>query len=265
MRILVCLTCSLALLTGCSSDDSPSSAGDTTASTATTSTAAPTPTTTEPEPTITADFSDVSPTTAGEVSASSAVATPTSTVTGSTIKTPLTTTPTTTKPAATTAPQPVPEQEYEAAVPPVVPEASTAVPIDNSHPDGVYYATPSEGGDPLPANGAVVFELVQLFIGQDCIDHFGIDDPDACVNDYGIETDPTSFVEVDLTKNDIYITVVDAATQQSFQISGPELYDLIQGDIPSEEAPEEYLYSGFGYFLTFENGDVTRLEQWFTP
>jgi hypothetical protein len=134
---------------------------------------------------------------------------------------------------------------------------------DNTHPDGVYYATVTEGGDPPPAEGSVVFELVQLFVGPDCTAHFGSDDPDLCVNDYGVETDPTSTIEVPLDKQ--YVSVADAATQKSYKISGKELYGLIHGDDPSAGAPEGYVYSGFGYFLTISGGKVTRLEQWWTP
>ena len=146
---------------------------------------------------------------------------------------------------------------------PTVPARTEAVQPDNSNPNGVYYATVSEGGDPPPAEGSVVFEIVQLFVGDACIDHFGADDEDACVGDYGVETDPTAALELPL--GDQHITVVDAATQQSYAVSGAELYRLILGDTPAERAPPDYVYSGFGYLMTFENGTVTALEQWWTP
>jgi len=120
-----------------------------------------------------------------------------------------------------------------------------------------------EGGDPAPTEGSVVFEVVQLFTGADCTTHFGEEEEEACVNDYGIETDPTAYVEVAL--DDEFISVVDAATQQSYQISGAELYELILGSLPSPGAPVDFMYSGFGFLVTYEGGDITRLEQWWTP
>ena len=109
----------------------------------------------------------------------------------------------------------------------------------------------------------MVFEIVQLFVGEACFEHFGEEDEDACVNDYGVETDPTAFIELPLAHQ--YITVVDAATQLSYQVSGHELYNLILGEVPSEGAPPDYMYSGFGFLMTFADGEVTRLEQWWTP
>ena len=60
-------------------------------------------------------------------------------------------------------------------------------------------------------------------------------------------------------------SVVDAATQQSYRVSGPELYRLISGEQPAAGAPDGYFYSGFGYLVTFSGGKITRLEQWWTP
>ncbi len=152
---------------------------------------------------------------------------------------------------------------YAPANGPTAPRFSQPIHADNSHADGVYYASVSEDGDPPPAQGSVVFELVQLFTGADCFAHFGTDDEAACVNDYGVETDPTSLVEVAITGQ--YITVVDSATQKSFHVSGDELYRLIQNQPPSAGAPAGFKYSGFGYFVTFAGGKITRLEQWWTP
>lgn len=141
--------------------------------------------------------------------------------------------------------------------------ATKPVRTNDARPDGVYYASVGESGDPAPAAGSIVFEIVQLFTGPACIEHFGAADEDACVNDYGVETDPTSYVEVAL--DDQFISVVDAATQQSYQISGAELYDLLLGNMPTAGAPAEYVYSGFGYLTTYKSGQITRLEQWWTP
>jgi hypothetical protein len=153
--------------------------------------------------------------------------------------------------------------QYTEVPPPSVPDVSASISADNTHPDGVYYATVTEGGDPPPPAGEVVFELVQLFRGDACRQHFG-DDEDACVNDYGVETDPTATLSVPLT-GDVFVSVADAITQKSLEITGTELYSLLHGDDPSAGAPEDYTYVGFGYFLTISGGKVTRLEQWWTP
>ncbi len=144
-----------------------------------------------------------------------------------------------------------------------MPGSTEPLTADGSQADGVYYASVGEGGDPGPATGSVVFEVVQLFTGPDCIAHFGEAEEDACVNDYGVETDPTAYVEVALDGQ--FISVVDAATQQSYQISGARLHDLILGGAPADDGPPDYVYSGFGFLVTYEGGEITRLEQWWTP
>lgn len=152
---------------------------------------------------------------------------------------------------------------YTEVSPPKVPSVTAAVSADNSHPDGVYYATATEGTDTQSSAGTVMFELTQLFRGDDCTKHFGAENQDSCLNDYGVEAEPTATIAVPLT--DQYISVSDAATQKSMKISGIELYSLIHGDVPSAGAPSEYTYVGFGYMMTISGGKVTRLEQWWTP
>lgn len=242
------LACTVVLLASCGSDGSSKGGADTTPVTATTSTAAPQSTTLATAPTTpsTEPAATATPTTAA--------ATPITEPTTATTAAEADTTVADTTPAVA---------EYQAVPPPTVPSPSATVRADNTHPDGVYYATVTEGGDPPPAAGAVVFELVQLFVGPDCTAHFGAADPDLCLNDYGVETEPTSTLEVPLASQ--YVSVADATTQQSYQVSGPELDGLIHGDDPSVGAPEGYAYVGFGYFLTITGGKVTRLEQWWTP
>lgn len=245
MKRLVTLACSLALLGACGSDGGASSGVNTTPATATTTTAAPQ---------STVAVATVPPSSAPITVAT--VAPTTEATTGSTDDTTESTDETDTSAASSGV-------EYAKVAAPVVPAQTAAIRADNTHPDGVYYATVTEGGDPPPADGSVVFELVLLFTGDACATHFGPEDEDSCVNDYGVETDPTSTIEVPLA--DEYITVADAATQESLKISGAELYGLLHGDDPSVGAPEDYLYSGFGFIVTFAGGEVTRLEQWWTP
>ena len=255
MKRLVTLACSLALFGACGSDGGASSGVNTTPATATTSTAAP--------------QSTVAVATVPTSSAPIAVATvaPTSDATDhtteSTDDTDTSAARTTSTIAGVSTTDASSRVEYATVTAPVVPTETAAIRADNTHPDGVYYATVTEGGDPPPAVGSVVFELVQLFTGDACATHFGPEDQDSCVNDYGVETDPTSTIEVPLA--DEYITVADAATQASLRISGAELYGLLHGDDPSAGAPKDYLYSGFGFIVTVAGGEVTRLEQWWTP
>ena len=169
----------------------------------------------------------------------------------------------TTAAPSTTAKPDRPLVNYGPAAGPNPPGSTHVVPGDNSHPDGVYFGTIGVGGDPPPPAGSVVFELVQLFTGADCLAHFGATDEQACANDYGVESTPTAFVVVPLT--DQYISVVDSATQKSFQVTGDELYRLVQNQPPAAAAPAGYVYSGFSYIVTYKGGKVTRLEQWWTP
>ena len=263
MKLLLAITCSVALLAACSSN-SDNSAPNTTPSTASTSTAAPQSTTTVAPPITAAPITvaTVPPTAAETTSAATVPATEATEATEP--ETTVDTEPDTSA-ASTDAPttSATAAGQYTEVPPPNVPVVSAEVSADNTHPDGVYYATVTEGGDPPPPTGEVVFELVQLFRGEKCTEHFGADDEDACVNDYGVDTDPTATLAVPL--KDQFISVADAATQKSLQITGAELYSLIHGDDPSAGAPEGYTYVGFGYFLTISGGKVTRLEQWWTP
>ena len=258
-RHVAAFACILGLFGGvgaaCGSDGSKKGGANTTPVTATTSTAPP-QSTTSAAPVATTPHTaviTVAPTTASSAAPTTAP------------KTRPTTAPTTvaTAGAVTTVANTAAPADYHEVAPPKVPSTSAPVHADNSLPDGVYYATVTEGGDPPPAKGSVVFEVVQLFVGKDCTAHFGTNDPDLCVNDYGVETDPTSTIEVPLGSQ--FISVADAASQKSYRVSGHELYGLIHGDNPSAGAPNGYVYSGFGYFLTLSGGKVTRLEQWWTP
>ena len=243
------------LVSGCGSD-TRQVIGTTPSTTATSVPTAPASTT----PTVAG-------TTPAPTTAAPAPTTPvTAAATTTTAKRPVATTSTTARAATTTAPTATTGtaiKEYAPAPAPTVPGKTHPVPADNSHPNGVYYATVAVSGDPPPAAGSVVFEIVQLFRGADCAAHFGTANPDACVNDYGVETDPTQTIEVPLKGQSI--TVVDAATQRGYTVSGPELYKLIQGAAPSAQAPQDYAYAGFGYLVTVSGGKVTRLEQWWTP
>ena len=254
-RRLVATLVALGLVAAACGSDGGNAGDDTTPPTASTNTIAPQETTTVPSTAAPTAALSTPPTTEPTTEPAT---TPTAAAT---------TEPTTTEVPATldvTIP-PTTEAlvEFTPVDSPTVPARTQAVKTDSTKPDGVYYATVSEGGDPPPAEGSVVFEIVQLFVGDACIDHFGADDEDACVGDYGVETDPTAVLELPL--GDQHITVVDAATQQSYAVSGAELYRLILGDTPAEGAPPDYVYSGFGYLVTFENGTVTALEQWWTP
>ncbi|MCU1395625.1 MAG: hypothetical protein JWM34_4053 [Ilumatobacteraceae bacterium] len=247
--------CSIALLASCGSD-SKSSPAVTTPATATTSTAAPVATTTPASSAATVTIATVAPETVPATEAPITVATVvTSTETaGSTA-----TSDSTVSTGSTADGGP----DYTPVSPPTVPTTSAAVVASGTEPDGVYYGTVTEGSDATPSDdNTVAFQLVQLFRGDDCTAHFGAEDQDSCVNDYGVETEPSATLEVPLT--DQYITVSDAATQKSYQISGDELYGLIHGDDPSG-GPDDYLYSGFGFVITIKGGAVTRLEQWWTP
>ncbi len=273
VKTVAALICSTALLISACSDDKKGTT-PTPSTVATSVPAAPLSTTTLPTaapsvtvaPVATADVPAVATSVVAPATTSKTKLTTTTTAT---TKTTVAVTSTTSASASTSAPpssdvgSTPAAGEYATAAVPTMPAQTAKVPADNSLPDGVYYATVGESGDPPPAAGAVVFEIVQLFRGNACTAHFGSDDPDACSDDYGVETNPTTVRQIALTNQ--YITIADAATQDSYRVSGAELYKLIQGDTPSAGAPDGYLYSAFGYLLTVKGGKVTRLEQWWTP
>lgn len=234
------------LVAGCAGDSSGSAAESTTPATATTTTAAPVST------------SSVTPgaTTVDSPRTTTAPTTPAAPVV-TTAQTSAELTSTTATPAANA----TSAGEYIPVAPPVVPGSTMKISTDDRRADGLYFAWVT-GGSQLPAR-TIVFELVQLFRGAECVAYFGVTADDACAGDYGIETVPT--VPVEVVPGNQFITVVDAATQQSYRVSGAELYELILGGVPSAGAPADYLYSGFGFLVTYEGGQITRLEQWWTP
>jgi hypothetical protein len=167
--------------------------------------------------------------------------------------------------ATTIAPATTVFTEYQRVKGPDVPAVTAPITEASSLADGVYYGIIVDGGDPPPAEGSSVFQLLQLFTGRACAEHFGPDDTESCLNDYGVEPDPVQFVEVPLVGSDIEITVADAESKRSYRISSSELYALLHGDEPAIGAPKGYAYAGFGYIVTVQGGDVVKAEQWWTP
>jgi hypothetical protein len=263
MRLLVAVTCSVALLAACSSGSDDVSSGSTTPATATTSTAGPVSTTTTLAVTTSAPSTVATTPATQSTPPETDAATTVAETEPPTTEAPSTSAAASDTSAATESSAPALAGQYAEVAPPSIPDVSAQVTSAATQADGVYYATVTESGDPPPAAGEVVFELVQLFRGDACTQHFAGEE-DACINDYDVETDPTATLAVPLT-GDVYVTVADALTQKSLEITGTELYSLLHGDDPSAGAPEDYTYVGFGYVLTISGGRVTKLEQWWTP
>lgn len=152
-----------------------------------------------------------------------------------------------------------PHVEYEATSVPSFPGTTDPVPAPGEEYDGIYFAYLHEGvgpDDPLRLR----FDVVQAYTGQDCVDRFGDDSPNACTP-YG--TDANGPVgQLDLAVTEIPISVRDISSEASYRISGTELLALVSGATPSPSAPDGYLFSGgYGFLLTFDNSTLTRIDQ----
>jgi len=152
-----------------------------------------------------------------------------------------------------------PDGEYEVISAPLLPGTTEPVPAPGQDYDGMYFAYLHEGtgpDDPLQMR----FDVVQAHSGQDCVVRFGADSPDVCTP-FG--TDVNGAVgQLDLAVTEIPVSIRDIGSEASYLVSGNELIALVNGATPSPSAPNGYLFSvGFGFLLTFDNGELTRIDQ----
>jgi len=170
----------------------------------------------------------------------------------------------TTLPPSTTQPeQPsptvAPTDEYAPTVPSPMPGTTESPDGPTDGFDGTYFGFLHEGLPP-DAPGAVRFDLVQAYSGDDCIAHFGDDAPHTCTP-VGVALDgPTA--RVDVLTDAVSIVIRDANSDLSHRVSGPEFLGLINGQPPAVGAPVDFVFSGgFGFLLTFDQGTLIRIDQ----
>lgn len=124
--------------------------------------------------------------------------------------------------------------------------------------DGTYWATlAGEGDTPQPF---VNFKLTQAFFGAACTAKFG---DASCDNDLATLETPTGAFPLYLAT--ARLTVADAVTQRSFQVTNDELFGLVGGKPPGAAAPAGFTYVPFAFLLTVQGGQIVAAEQVWTP
>ena len=157
---------------------------------------------------------------------------------------------------ATTAPAPVPQQT--SAINPAWVEASGET-LGNTVASGVYWATVGSVG--VGVEPFVEFDLSQAFFGDACLAQFG--DPDACVNDIGVQAEPHGLLPA--LRSTLQVVTVVGADQRNFAITADELIALVSGERPAAEAPDGYQFAPFPFVVTVAGGTITAARQIWTP
>ena len=158
---------------------------------------------------------------------------------------------------ATTAPAPVPQQTN--AIDPAWVEASGET-LGTNVASGEYWATVGTIG--VGAEPFVEFDLAQAFFGDACVDQFG-DDPDACVNDIGVQAEPHGLLPA--FRSTLQVVTVVGVDQRNFAITADELIALVSGEQPAAEAPDGYQFAPFPFVVTVTGGTITAARQIWTP
>jgi predicted small lipoprotein YifL len=158
---------------------------------------------------------------------------------------------------ATTAPAPVPQQT--SAINPAWVEASGET-LGTNVASGEYWATVGTVG--VGAEPFVEFDLAQAFFGDACLAQFG-DDPDACVNDIGVQAEPHGLLPA--FRSTLQVVTVVGVDQRNFAITADELIALVSGEQPASEAPDGYQFAPFPFVVTVTGGTITAARQIWTP
>jgi hypothetical protein len=137
----------------------------------------------------------------------------------------------------------------------VDPRSSALLAID----EGTYWATVTGEGTDDSGARYVTFRLVQAFFGAACTAQFG---DDSCDNDLGTLESPSGTMPMFLGAG--RTTVSDPSTQQSYEISGDTLFDLVAGSTVAG-APADFLYLPFAFLLHVQGGQIVSAEQVWTP
>ena len=138
----------------------------------------------------------------------------------------------------------------------VDPASGTLLAID----EGTYWATVAGQGTDDSGARYVTFRLVQAFFGAACTAQFGAD---SCDNDLGTLESPSGTMPMFLGAS--RVTVADPSTQQSYEISGDTLFDLVAGATRSPVRPPTSSTRPFAYLVQVQGGQVVSAEQVWTP
>ncbi|MFV0308979.1 MAG: hypothetical protein ACK5OX_14680 [Desertimonas sp.] len=129
------------------------------------------------------------------------------------------------------------------------PIGDTTPPIIEPLADGVYWAWNGT------VDGSVMsFTLVQLFVGDACIERFSLDE---CPSDNNSLDDP-SVVVTATAEGLASVLVQDATTGVHYAVSGADLAALMAGQIPAG-APAGFQFSPGPFLVTITAGQVTAV------
>jgi hypothetical protein len=250
--VFVAGTLTVATLGSCASSGPVSRASNASTTAATPTLAAST--TSAPAVTVIVTVQVTQQTTTGPASTAGPASTVAKTVTTTVAKKPpATKAPTTTQPPTTTT-----APNYKPVSPPIAPKDHTAdVPTSGDLPNGVYWAVYS-GGEKLTPT----VELRQAYFGDACIAK-AAEIGDECVDDILLLPTPVRDIDLTLASN-VKLTVSDAQTQKSYQITPDELVK-IRASSPSAGAPPDFSFTPFAFLATVTDGKVTKFEQLWTP
>ena len=147
---------------------------------------------------------------------------------------------------------------YKPVSPPTLPkDHTTEVPADGDLPNGVYWAQYSGGGKFTPT-----VALREAFFGDACVTE-ATKDGATCEDDIYIPDTPDREIDLTLATN-VKLTVSDATTQKSYQITPDELV-RIRASSPSAGAPDNFSFTPFALLATVSGAKVTKFEQVWTP
>ncbi len=147
---------------------------------------------------------------------------------------------------------------YKPVSPPTLPkDHTTEVPADGDLPNGVYWAQYSGGGKFAPT-----VALREAFFGDACVTE-ATKDGATCEDDIYIPDTPDREIDLTLASN-VKLTVSDATTQKSYQITPDELV-RIRASSPSAGAPDNFSFTPFAFLATVSGAKVTKFEQVWTP
>ena len=147
---------------------------------------------------------------------------------------------------------------YKPVSPPTLPkDHTTEVPADGDLPNGVYWAQYSGGGKFTPT-----VALREAFFGDACVTE-ATKDGATCEDDIYIPDTPDREIDLTLASN-VKLTVSDATTQKSYQITPDELV-RIRASSPSAGAPDNFSFTPFAFLATVSGAKVTKFEQVWTP
>ncbi len=250
-------------LAGCSSSSAtpstPASIASAPPTTVLPGTGAARPTTTPPPATTSTASSTSTTSTVLTTTTAAPVSSAPTTVAEPTSAPPVTPASTSAAPAAgftPVAPPAVPDATAPIEAAWVDPESNVLLAID----DGSYWATVAGQGTDDSGVKFVTYKLTQAFFGQACITQFG---DDACDNDLGTLESPSGTMPMFLGAS--RITVADPSTQQSYEIAGDRLFELLADPTGAPDAPAGYIYAPFAYLLQVQGGQIVSAEQVWTP